>query len=82
MKTQFFKPTHPKPTPSVAIRQPVDKTDVVCYNYAQPGHASTHCPVKKPKSARLCYLPTSTMQSRVNKEPTISVLLNGKLAYC
>ncbi len=51
---------------------------MVCYNCAEPGHTSPHCPLRKPKSARLCCIPTPTIAPKVNKEPSVSVLLNGR----
>ncbi len=78
LQTQILKPTHPKPIPPVVARQSSAKNDVVCYNCAESGHTSPHCPLRKPKSARLCYIPTPTIAPKVNKEPTVSVLLNGR----
>lgn len=67
LQTQILKPTHPKPIPPVVARQSSAKNDVVCYNCAEPGHTSPHCPLRKPKSARLCYIPTPTIAPKVNK---------------
>ncbi len=77
-QAQILKSTHVKPVPTVAARQSVFKDDVVCYNCAKPGHISSQCPLKKPKSAGLCYLPTPVMIAKAIKVPTVSVLLNGK----
>lgn len=76
--TQVLKPSHSKPVPPVVPRQPAAKREVVCDNCAESGHISSHCPILKPKSASLCYLPTPLMTAMVSKEPTVSVLLNGK----
>lgn len=85
-QAQILHPTHPKPTPPKAT-VPIDtcstqpNTEVICYNCGKPGHTSPHCPLKKPKSARLCYVPrpTPTTDDSSTREPTITVLLNGKL---
>lgn len=69
-----------KPTPPVATRQTLPKGDVVCYNCAESDHTSPHWPLRKPKSARLCYVPQSTpaVVLKPDKEPTISVVLISK----
>lgn len=72
-QTQIIKPTHPNPRPSVLMRQSVDKDEVVCYNCAEPSHTSPHCPVRKPKTAHLCYLLTSSIPTAINKEPIVEV---------
>ncbi|XP_067281115.1 uncharacterized protein [Pseudorasbora parva] len=78
LQTQILKPTHPRPKSPVTTFQALDKKDVICYNCAEPGHTSPHCPLRKSKSARLCYVPTATLPPKIDKEPTVSVLLNGK----
>ncbi len=78
LQTQIVKPTQPKPIPPEVARQTSANNYVVCYNCAELFHTSPHCPLKKPKSARLCYIPTPTITPKVDKEPTVSVLSNGR----
>lgn len=77
-QAQILKPTQPKFIPTVAVQQSVSKDEIVCYNCTKPGHISSQCPLRKPKSAVVCYLPTPVMTARATKDPIVSVLLNGK----
>ncbi|XP_056116336.1 uncharacterized protein LOC130092496 [Rhinichthys klamathensis goyatoka] len=80
-QAQSFKVTDPKPSLPVVTRQILPRGDIVCYNCGGSGHTSPHCPVRKPKAVSLCYVPQSSPKVVVkpDKEPTISVLLIGKL---
>lgn len=83
-QTQIIRTTNPKPIPpkleTLLDTHQTPSTGVVCYNCGKPSHTSPQCPLKKAKSARLCYLPrpTPTTDCSFSREPTITVLLNGK----
>lgn len=79
-QAQSVKVTDSRPSLPVVTRQILPRGDIVCYNCGEVGHTSPHCPLRKPKSASLCYVPQSSPKLVVkpDKEPTISVLLNGK----
>lgn len=51
LQTQIVHSAHPKSIPTKVACQSSVKNEVVCYNCAEPGHTSPHCPLKKPKSA-------------------------------
>lgn len=78
-QAQIFKSAHRKFIPNVAAQQSVSKDEIVRYNCTKPGHISSQCPLRKPKSAGLWYLPTPVMTAKSTKDPIVSVLLNGKL---
>lgn len=79
-QAKIFKVTYAKPNTSDTTLQSVAKEDVVCFHCGQSGHTRPLCPLKKPKTASLCYVPHPIQSSllKCNSQPVISVLLNGK----
>lgn len=53
---------------------------ISCYNCYREGYESPACPLRKPKQSCLCYVPnpTPSFKTQQNREPTITVKLNGK----
>lgn len=77
---KIFRPSHAKaPTSAPEPQTTVKGESVVCYNCGEPGHTRPFCPLKKPKTAGLCYVPRpEQLQTQPDREPIITVLLNGK----
>lgn len=79
-QAKIVKLTQSKATTHHTTSQNVAKEDVVCFHCGQPGHTRPLCPLKKPKTASLCYVPHSVQSSpmKCNSQPVRSVLLNGR----
>ncbi|XP_039525008.1 uncharacterized protein LOC120477466 [Pimephales promelas] len=79
-QAKILKATYSEPTTSVSLPQPIVKSEVVCFNCGEPGHTRPHCPLKKPKTASLCYVPRLVPYATPKRdlEPVVTVLLNGK----
>lgn len=79
-QSKILKSTYIKPTTPVPLPQTTDTKEVVCYNCGEPGHTRPHCPLKKPKTASLCYVPRIVQYAtpKQDLEPVVTVLLNGK----
>lgn len=79
-KSKIIKSTYVKPPTPVPLPQTTDKNEVVCYNCGELGHTRPHCPLKKPKTASLCYVPQPVQHTTPKQdfEPVVTVLLNGK----
>lgn len=77
---KIFKPSHSKPPTSAIMPQTAVKGEIViCYNCGEPGHTRPLCPLKKPKTTGLCYMPRpEQLRTQPDREPVITVLLNGK----
>lgn len=57
-----------------------DRPRVVCYNCGQEGHIKPNCPLKKPKSANLCYVPRPSqwLEKGIGVEQLVQIFLYGK----
>ncbi len=77
---KILMPNHIKPPTFNTIPKTIFKGEsIVCFNCGEPGHTRPNCPLKKPKTAGICYVPSpEQLKAQPNREPVVTVLSNGK----